>query len=83
MFHIRRIPIGRERTALSPLLEIDEKTTKDNSPPSVGMYSTIHTCTCIECSRIERPLPVCNEVCRFEPLCNRRDNRTYVARTSE
>ena len=27
---------------LSSLLEIDDKTSKDNSPPSVGMYSYVY-----------------------------------------
>ena len=39
MFHIRRIHSEEdELDYLSSLLEIDDKTSKDNSQPSVGMY---------------------------------------------
>ena len=42
MFHIRRISEEYELDYLSSLLEIDDKTSKDNSQPSVGMYSYVY-----------------------------------------
>ena len=43
MFHIRRIQSEEdELDYLSSLLEFDDKTSKDNSPPSVGMYSYVY-----------------------------------------
>ena len=47
---------------LSSLLEIDDKTSKDNSAPSVGTYVFVYVRTCIdlEYSRLEKPLLVWN-----------------------